>query len=66
MLRAIKNYFILRKVRRRLRLLGQMLDSIDRGFARNRIPRWKRRQFWDDFINDHENRKKFIKEMKLQ
>jgi len=63
LLRRIKRYFALRKARKRLILLGQMIDAIDRAFTRKNISRHERRRFWRDFINNPERRKNFIQEM---
>ncbi len=63
MINKIKHYFALRKARKRLILLGQMIDAIDRTFTKKEISRKKRRQFWQDFVNSPESRKRFIEEM---
>ena len=63
MFKRLKAYFALYKAKKRLILLGQMIDSIDRAFIKKGISRKKRRQFWDDFVNSPENRKRFIEEM---
>ena len=63
MINKIKRYFVLRKLRKRYILLGRMIDAIDRAFVKNDIPRWRRRQFWNDFINNPETRKQFMKDM---
>ena len=64
MIKRIKNYLRIRKAVRRFILLGRMIDAIDKGFAKNNISRQKRRQFWDDFVNSPEARKKILQEMK--
>jgi len=63
MIYRIKRYFRMRKAIKRYKLLASMIDSIDSGFERMRIPRWKRKQFWYDFVNSPESRKKFIQDM---
>ena len=63
MIKRIKHYFALRKARKRFILLSQMIDAIDRAFTKKNIPRWQRRQFWNDFINAPETRAKFMKDM---
>jgi hypothetical protein len=63
MFTRLKNYLLLRKARNRLILLGKMIDAIDGAFVKNKIPRWKRRQFWDDFIHSEVARKKFIQDV---
>ena len=65
MLKRIKAYFALRQARKRLILLGQVIDAIDRIFAKKGINRKKRRRFWSDFVNSPEARQQFIKEMKI-
>lgn len=66
MLEGIKRYFKLRESRKRFILLGKMIDSIDKSFIKNQVSRQVRRQFWSDFVNSPENRKKFIQEMGKQ
>ena len=66
MFKFINHYFAIRKAKKRVVLLGQMIDAIDRGFEKNTIPRWKRRQFWHDFITNPESRKKFIQDMGIR
>ena len=63
MIKKIRNYLRIRKASRRFNLLVQMVDAIDRGFTKNNIPRQKRRQFWDDFVNSPEGREKMLKDM---
>ena len=64
MLKKIKQYFAIRKAIKRFNLLGTMVDSIDRAFAKKNIPSWQRKQFWRDFIRSPGGRKKFIQDMK--
>ena len=65
MLKCIKAYFALRQARKRLILLGLMIDAIDRTLAKKGVSRKKQRQFWRDFVNSPEARKQFIREMKI-
>ena len=65
MIKRIKQYFAIRKARKRAVLLGQMIASIDRAFEKQGIPRHKRRQFWQDFIHSEEARKRFIQTMRI-
>lgn len=64
MIKRIKNYLRIRKATGRFILLGRMIDAIDKGFAKNNISRQKRRQFWDDFVNSPETRKRMLRDMK--
>lgn len=41
-----------------------MIDALDKGFDKGYIPNWKRKQFWKDFIQSPENRKKLIEDIK--
>lgn len=59
----IRRWVQFHKARKRFILLGEMIDAIDKGFIKNNIPHYKRRQFWYDFIHYPENRKKFIQDM---
>lgn len=40
-----------------------MIDAIDKSFAKKNIARQSRRQFWDDFVNSPESRKKILQDM---
>ncbi len=63
MINKIKHYFAIRKVIKRYKMLSAMINSIDRAFIKKGISRHDRRQFWNDFVNDENSRKKFIQEM---
>jgi len=64
MINKIKNYFILRKARNRYILLGKMIDSIDKAFKKNNIPKEQVEVFWYNFIYFPISRRNFIKEIK--
>lgn len=61
MIKTIKQYFAYRKARKRIVLLGQMIDAIDRAFTKQGVSRKMRRQFWHEFISNPESRINFIK-----
>lgn len=63
MINKIKHYFAIRKVIKRYKMLSAMINSIDRAFTKRGISRHDRRQFWNDFVNSPESRKKFIEDM---
>ncbi len=63
MLNRIRYYFRVRKAIKRYKLLAAAIDAIDKAFTRNGVSRRARRQFWNDFINNPESRKKFMEGM---
>ena len=49
-----------RKIRRQLRAAFRLIDSTNRIMLKEGWPRWKRKQFWRDFISRDDKRKVFL------
>jgi len=65
MLKKIRDWIRLRRVKKQMIMFSKTVRMIDRYFTKIGMPNWKRKQFWHDFIKSEEYRKKFIKEMRL-
>jgi len=51
-MKFLKNWLLKRRIKQTLK----MLEKIDRAMISLKLPRWKRRQIWRDFIKSRKRR----------
>lgn len=49
-----------RKIRRQIRIAFRLIDSANRVMIKDGWPRWKRRQFWREFVSRDDKRNIFL------